>query len=258
MIRRRLAATALSLCALAVGVSAVPADAQWTSQPSMVGDDHVTVIRGGDTWLNVAWTAPTEMENFRMEVKEWQAGTELAYASDRDGAYLSNDSTLSAGEIDTASFKLTTSSTTPVSFFIQIVAVWEFEGQTYRYFPGGLNVSLVDYNGDQYQLLTPSATVSATGDGAANWVELDFLGLAPMTSDLKVTVTNGPEIYYPQDTFTSLHHDAYLNGGEEDVARFWIDPDLVDPESLNVMVNVEYTNDGTVVTESHPFVLEIV
>ncbi len=256
---RRLVASIMGFGFLGASLVMAPAEAQWTSQPTMIGDNQVSVIRGADSWISVAWTAPTDMESFRMEVIEWQAGTELSYADGANAAYLFQDRTLSAGEIDVASFQLTTSAQTPNTFYIQVIASWEFEGQTYRFYPGGLNVRLVDYNGSaDYELLTSSATVADIGDGRNNWVELDFLGLAPATRDLKVTVSGGVDVYYPQETYTSLHHDSLLNGSEEDVARIWIDPDLVTAGIAQLTLTVTYEVNGQSRTATHPFTLTIV
>ncbi len=258
MSARRICSLLLATCLASVAFVTAPASAQWTSQPVMLGDNDVSIVRGEDTWINVAWTAPTTMENFRMVVQEWQVGTETAYAEGREAAFLEQDLTLSAGEIDVTRFKLTTSDATPERFFIQVVAEWEFEGETYRYFPGGLNLRLVDFDGEQYKLLTDDATVSSRGDGASNWVELDFLGLAPMTSDISVAIEGDVPIYYPQETFTSLHHDARLRANERDVARFWVDPTTVSEGSEEVILVVQWLDaDGQLQSDRFPFVLDI-
>lgn len=92
-------------------------------------------------------------------------GTETAYPAGGTASHLNGDPTLSSGEIDTTSFKISTSATTPSEFFVQIVAIWEFESETYRYHPGGIDVRVVDYNGEQFELLSNETTASSIGDG---------------------------------------------------------------------------------------------
>lgn len=242
-----------------VALSGSPVEAQWSSQPIMLGDNDVSVVRGNETWINVAWTAPTAMENFRMIVQEWQAGTETAYTSGA-AAELDQDSTLEAGEIDVSRFKLTTSESTPDSFFIQVIAEWEYEGETYRYFPGGLNVRVVDLDSaENYALLTADATVSSTGDGSSNWIELDFLGHSGVVRDLQISMSGDIEIYHPQGSFTSLHHDAWLLPDERDVARVWVDPATVNPGSHVMTITVESTDDaGQSRADTYQFTINVV
>lgn len=256
---RRLRSAFLAFALGSVALSGSPAQAQWTSQPIMLGDNDVSVVRGSDTWINVAWTAPTAMENFRMIVQEWQAGTETAYIAG-DAAELGQDSTLEPGEIDVSRFRLSTSESTPDSFFVQVIAEWEFEGETYRYFPGGLNVSVVDFEGgEDYALLTADATVSSTGDGSSNWIELDFLGVSGEAKDLQITMSGDIEIYHPQGSFTSLHHDAWLLADERDVARVWVDPATVNPGSHVMTIEVQSTDAaGQSQANSYQFTINVV
>ncbi len=252
--------------ALIMGVAALcfalglpsPASAQWTVQPTMVGDSEITVVQGGDSWINVVWTAPSELENFRMVVNEWSLGTEVSYAEGTDAAYLSQDADLAAGEMDTASFKLTTSARTPRTVWLQVIAEWEHEGQTYRYFPGGISVRMVQHDGEPYSLLTDSATVASSGDGSANWIELDFIGLAPVTGATEVRVNGDLPVYYPQETYTSLHHDDQLHAQENDVARVWIDPETVQPGSQTVELVVDFTDHfGRTQTKTHQLTVTV-
>lgn len=256
---RRLLTTGAAALALAAVAPSAPAAAQWTSQPTMVGSNDVTVVRGGETWVNVAWTAPTAMENFRIRAYEWSRDTSISYANDGDAAYLNQDATLEAGEMDVTSFKLETGSKTPSRFYVQIIVEWEFEGSTYRYYPGGLDFTAIDHSGADYELVGGNvATVAAEGDGSGNWVELDFHGLAPINSDIEVEVEGDLEVYYPQETFTSLHHDARLHAGETDVARLWIDPDVAEPGEYDLKLVVSYSDvDGRSRTETHPLSITV-
>lgn len=261
--RLLLALTAPAL--LLAGLPANSASAQWTSQPSMQGSNQVNVMKGSQSWVSVSWTAPTDMENFRMVLAEWNTGVDITYVEGRTSAGLSNDADLSAGEIDTASFRLDVAENAPSSSFIQVVAEWEHEGETYQYFPGGLNVRAEKFNGDRFSVLTDSATVLSGEAGAAdldgNWVEIDVLGLAPKTDGVEMRLDGKPEVYYPQTEFTSLHHDDRLHAQESDVARIWFDPELVDPGTYDMKLVVTYLEgrkgDSSAKTKSESFPFEL-
>jgi hypothetical protein len=75
-----------------------------------------------------------------------------------------------------------------------------------------------------------------------NWVEFGYKGLAPSTTDMKITASGDLTAYHPQGTFTSLHHDQTLHVGESDVARVWYDPELVTAGTHMVTVTITYTN----------------
>ncbi len=252
-----------AVAALAV-IPVAPASAQWTSQPSMVGSNKVNVVKGSESWVSVNWTASTDMENFRMYVREWTTGVEVDYVEGRTSAGLTDNADLSAGEIDSAAFKLTVDDNAASSFFLQIVAEWEHEGRTYQFFPGGLDVRAEKFSGNRFSVLTDAASVVAGPEGqadpAANWVEIDLLGLAPITDGIAITISGDVEPYYPQVEFTSLHHDDRLHAQESDVARVWFDPDLVEPGTYDLEMTVSYlenSNARNPKTASETFPLQL-
>ncbi len=245
---RRLLALATTAVALTAVLPAAPASAQSTSQPSIVGSNNVNVMKGSESWVSVNWTAPTEMENFRVIVNEWTNGVEVEYAADRASAALTNDANLSAGEIDSIAFLLKVDDNAASSFFLQLVAEWEHDGETFRFYPGGLDVRAEKFKGDRFSVLTDSAAVKAgpagVDDPRGNWVEIDLLGLAPMTEGIAIELDGDLDLYYPQGDFTSLHHDDRLHAQESDVARIWFDPDLIEPGVYDMKMIVTYL-DGT-------------
>ena len=252
-----------AVTALAV-IPVSPASAQWTSQPSMVGSNKVNVVKGSESWVSVNWTASTDMENFRMYVNESTNGVEVEYVEGRTSAGLTDNADLSAGEIDSAAFKLSVDDSASSSFFLQVVAEWEHEGETYRFFPGGLDIRAEKFSGDRFSVLTDAASVVAGPEGqadpAANWVEIDLLGLAPVTDGIEITISGDVEPYYPQVEFTSLHHDDRLHARESDVARIWFDPDLIVPGTYDLEMTVSYRKssiDGKTKSESFPLELTV-
>ncbi|MEZ5376914.1 MAG: hypothetical protein R2733_10420 [Acidimicrobiales bacterium] len=264
---RRLLALASTALTAATVLPAVPASAQWNSQPSIVGSNKVNVMKGGESWVSVNWTAPSDMENFRVIVNEWTNGVEIEYAADRTSAALTNDANLSAGEIDSTAFLLKVDENASSSFFLQLVAEWEHNGETFRFYPGGLDVRAEKFDGDRFSVLTDSATVKAgpagTADPKGNWVEIDLLGLAPVTDGIKIELETDLEPYYPQETFTSLHHDDRLHAQESDVARIWFDPELVEPGTYEIEMSVTWIDSNPngknpkTKTETFPFTLTV-
>ena len=91
--------------------------------------------------------------------------------------------------------------------------------------------------------LVASAVSGDDADPMANWIEVGYLGLSPMNSNFAIEITaDGLPIYHPQESFTSLHHDHVLNGGESDVARIFIDPTAITPGTRMLDVTISYTN----------------
>ncbi len=234
------AAVTTSLVAATI-LPVLPASAQAPSQPTMLSGTQINVVEGSEVEVSVNWTAPVEMQNFRVTVTPSGKGVSVAYAPGHTSAGLVNDAVLSAGEIDSTTFLLKTSVDSSDKFSLQLVAEWEVDGQTFRSSPTTMDVRSEKYKGDRFAVLTESATVSSTGDGTGNWVELDFLGLSPLTEGIRVELDTKDVLpYYPQGTFTSLHHDDRLHGDETDVARVWFDPDAVEPGTYKMKIEVTF------------------
>lgn len=270
MIFRRLG-TAAAGAAIAVAATASPAAAFWGpivdhDEPQLVGDREVSLIRGSETWINLGWTSDQDITDFSMTVEASTSKVEIAYPDhDLDGtpddaAGLFWDNDLVAGELDTAAFELTTTVRTPSYFWLKVYAHWtDAEGVQHSEKIDTISVRTSNYKGDDYELLTSQATVFSGGDGANNWVEFDFLGVSPMNNDFDITVRKGlDEVYYPQETYTSLHHDDKLDGSEEDVARVWIDPATVTPGTYEVEIEVDYIdNEGKKKSNRHDITLTV-
>ncbi len=223
--------------------SPVLADKADDNAPILAGNNDVTMLRGVDTWVSIALTAPVDLQDVRIVVEENRKGTEVSYAANGTSAGLNQGANLPQRGVDTASFKVSTSGDSPDKFDLDVIALWTEDGQSYREQIGELEIRLSEHDGEDYLFLTDSATIASTGDGAGNWIEMDFLGVAPLNSDLEIKVKKGLDVvYYPQEKFTSLHHDAWLASQEEDVARIWVDPDTVEPGQYTLEIEVKYTN----------------
>jgi hypothetical protein len=258
---RRLAALAITTVAAATALPALPASAQTSGGPTILSDRAVTVTAGGEDWVNINWTASSEMKNFRMTITESINEVEISYAGDHSSAGLTNDADLSPGEMDIAAFKLKTTAKVKKDFTLQVVAQWEADGQAYKASMGDLIVRANEYKGDIYEINTDAATVASTGDGSGNWVEIHARGLAPLTENMSFVFEQDkkfPTPYYPQTTFTSLDHDDRLFGGESDVARVWFDPATVTPGTYKMKLIVTYlASDGKLKDKDYDFTLTV-
>lgn len=210
--------------------------------PIMRNAPELSVARGVDGWVNILLASPVDLDRVRIFVEEDKKGTEVIYPGYGSSTGLS-EGDLPAMGTDYASFMLSTTGDSPDKFDLTIVAEWEEGGQFFRSEIGEIKVELREHDGDDYDFLSEDATVSTTGD-FAGWVEMDFRGIAPINSDFEVKVKKGlDDVYYPQGNYTSLHHNARLDGGETDVARIWIDPDTLESgTTLSVEIEVKYEN----------------
>jgi hypothetical protein len=244
---RRILATTAATAVLSTVALASPAVAKepvgGNDSPIMLGDRQMTTVRGVDSWVNIGLMANTELENVRITVEENKNGTDVVYPAYGTSTGLSQGATLPQGGIDNAAFMLSTSGQSSDKFDLTVIATWEEGGDTHRAEIGTIQVKLIEHDGEDYAFVSESATVSSTGDGSGNWVDMNFLGIAPINSDFDVKIKNGlDEVYYPQESYTSLHHNDRLDGQEEDIARIWIDPATVEPGTYTIEIEVKYTN----------------
>ena len=262
-IRRILSTTAatavLSTVALANPASAnVPLEGY--DPPTMLGSQELSTLRGVDAWVNIAFTADVELQNVRIIVEENKKGTEVTYPSYGSSTGLSQGSTLPQGGMDTGSFMLSTSGESSDKFDLTVIAVWDQGGVTHQAEIGEIEVNLAEHTGADYEFTSSSTTVTST-DELANWVDMNFLGIAPINSDFEVKIKKGLDvIYYPQEKFTSLHHDDRLDVGENDTARIWIDPATVQPgDEYTIEIEVKYTNnEGEDSKQKHEMTIEVI
>ncbi len=242
------AATAvLSTVALASPAVADDKPREDSNAPIMTSNQELGIERGKDAWVSIGVSSRTELQNVHIIVEENKKGTEVTYPGDGSSAGLSQGDDLLASGLDRARIKLSTSGESSDKFDLTVIAVWDEGGQTHRAEIGEIKVKLAEHDGDDYEFMSSEATVSSdvsNPDEFANWVDMTFLGIAPINSDFEIKIKKGLDvIYYPQEKYTSLHHDDRLDGGENDTARIWIDPATVESGDVyTIEIEVKYTN----------------
>lgn len=248
-----------ALLLLLLPLTASPAGAQNNrrARPSLLSDTTQAWVIGSSQWVNLTWTTTTDVENLRVTATSNQRDVTIGYSTTTgDHAGLSDDADLSANEIDHTALHITTGDRTPKNFAVRVTATWTVDG---RDFSGRKNIRFrgAAYEGEAFAVLTDAVDVSLA-DASNSWVDLNYTGLAPATTDFDVrAVGSGIEIYHPQVDFTSLHHDAVLQVGETDTARVWLDPDVVEPGTYDVTVTIRYTMSGRTQTLEHPLRLNV-
>lgn len=248
---QKLFSSFLILCIAVVGLAA-PASAQASTTPTLLTSEQVDWIAGTSEWINLSWTTAVELEDVEVRVVKKSRGLSVEYPNGDDYSSLMTDSTLSVNEIDFTALKITTDASVPGTKRAMIDISWMESGNR-QSATGWLRFTNKTYKGEDFAILTEDASVSlAPLTPDANWVELAYKGLAPKTSDMQITASAPFEVYHPQETFTSLHHDQTLHAGESDVARVWFDPDLLTAGTHVLIVNITYTNmAGVETTTSH-------
>jgi hypothetical protein len=244
--------TCLVLACLALAGLAAPASAADRSSPTLLTNEKIDWIAGSSEWVKLSWTTEGELDNVEVRVIDLSNGLSVEYPNGEEFSSLMENSTLSRNEIDFTALKFTTDPSSKGEKKVKIEISWD-DGGSRRSAEGSLKFSNKKYKGDDFAILTEDADI--TTDPAApdlNWVEFGYKGLAPSTTDMKITASGDLTAYHPQGTFTSLHHDQTLHAGESDVARVWYDPELVTAGSHTVTVTITYTNaKGKSLTTEH-------
>lgn len=219
--------------------------------PLLLSEADMAWSQGASEWVNVLWTADGDLANVEVRVTSASDVLEVEYPSDSDRSRLGVDSDLSTSEIDFTAVKLTTTGPGAVSATIDIS--WDDADGARQSTQFALNLENRVYEGEDFAILTEAVAVGTDVDApAANWIDLDYKGLAPTNRSMAMTVTGDLPVYHPQDTFTSLHHDQLLHAGEADVARVWFDPELISAGNFTVIVSIDYVDtNGVAKTTSH-------
>ncbi len=208
-------------------------------------------VAGSTGWLNLTMTSDVSVRNVSVTVIDASEGVSFSYPSNGDHSAPSQDSTVSPSEIDYSSINFTTPSAAgAATATIQIDFEWL--GAQYSVVET-LEFSNVDYEGDDFAILTEAAELTTSSDAPEqNWLELSYLGLSPVNSDLEVSVSGDLEAYHPQGAFTGLHADDHLHVGERDVARVWFDPTTLNSGSHTMTVSIDYIDvNGVAKNVSH-------
>ncbi len=225
--------------------------------PMLLSETDVAWLQGSSEWVNLMWTTDVELDNVEVRVTPETDGLEIEYPSDSDRSRLSVDTDLSVSEIDFTAVRLTTGAGESLAATIEIS--WDDEAGERDSREFALTLTNRAYEGEDFAILTEAAVIgSDPATPAENWIDLDYRGISPTNSSMRITVDTELTVHYPQETYTSLHHDELLHGGETDVARVWFDPSLVTPGTSNLIVTIDYVDtNGVSKTTSHDVELTV-
>ena len=215
-----------------------------------VRTNKTAAVLGGDTaWVTISIRGKADVDDVKF-VAKLEDGS-VAYPTntvDHSGPYNGYD--LDDLETDYVAFQLTTGVPEKKRQMMQLEleATWTEDGET-RSESYSVKVPVVTFSGEPYELVTDVVTVTEPDNG---WVSLSLVGLAPQVQDIKVTIVDpsGLDVYYPAETFTSLHRDALLEDGETDEARLRIN-EAHWGETLNVNLRIDYTVAGSAGSRTH-------
>lgn len=240
----------LFMAALLVVGTALPAAA--APKPDVDKDVELTnyetaaIVAGDSAWVALNWQGGGgDAENFQLVVKKPDPGVEVRYP-ENTGAFTSlwADDTLSDGEYDFTAVHVTVPYTAGTEIKLLFTLTYEHNGKAKtRSF--NVRVPVVEYSGGE-DLQQVTASLGELTQGESAWVGVSYAGLAPRLDDFELTVTDagGLPIVYPGDrSSTSLHHDARLEDGETDVARFRIDAFDVPAGTYTIAVMATYRKD---------------
>ncbi|MGZ5383583.1 MAG: hypothetical protein ACXW1Y_02265 [Acidimicrobiia bacterium] len=255
----------LLLAALLIVSTASPAAAG--PKPDVDKDVELTnyetaaIVAGDSAWIALNWVGGGgDAQNFQLVVKKPDAGVEVRYP-DNTGTYTSlwADSTLSDGEYDFTAIRVTVPYDAGRDIKLLFTLSYDHAGgQKNRSF--NVRVPVVEYaGGEDLKQVTESLGEVALGESA--WVGVSYAGVAPRLDDFQLTVTDagGLSIVYPADgSATSLHHNARLEDGETDVARFRVDAYGVGPGTYTIQIQAKYRKDATTATLAGSVTLVVV
>ena len=227
--------TSLVLVCLALAGLAAPVSAADRSSPTLLSSEKIDWISGSSEWVHLSWTTEGEIVDVEVRVIDLSKGLSVEYPSGGEFSRLKgNNNTLSPGEIDFTALKFTTDPSSKGEKKAKIEISWTDATDQRRSAEGSLKFSNKKYKGDDFAILTEDADITADPtQPELNWVNLEYKGLAPSTTDMRITASGDLTAYHPQGAFTSLHYDQTLHAGETDVARVWYNPKPVTPGKIS-------------------------
>ncbi len=258
--RRRASAPIVALVLLATMASRpTPGSAlEVEPQPILLSDTEFVWIQGEVGLVTLNWTTEEPLTDFRVSAVGGGDGVAVEYDDPGLGhATLDADDDLASNEIDSTSFLLRPTAETPAdTFHLDVAVSWAWGGRRHDAVVRLAFQQRAD-DGRPFLILTESAVVPAIGDGSRNWVELSFLGLDADLRDFAVSIDGDLPVYYPQTSYTSLHHNDVLEVGERDVARFWLDPASIEPGTYELTVHVDYVDGSGRQATDRPLVITV-
>jgi hypothetical protein len=241
----------LLMAVLLVVGTALPATA--APKPDIDKDVELTnyktaaIVAGDSAWIALNWRGGGgDAENFQLVVKKPDPGVEIRYP-DNTGTYTSlwADDLLTDGEYDFTAVHVTVPYAAGKDIKLLFTLTYEHNGKPKtRSF--NVRVPVIEYSGGE-DLQQVTASLGEVAVGGSAWVGVSYAGLAPRLDDFQLTVTDAgglPMVYPGNRSSTSLHHDARLEDGETDVARFRIDAYDVDPGTYTIAVVATYRKDA--------------
>ncbi len=241
------AASFLLLAAMGSPAGAAP-------KPTLQGEvelstyETAAIVAGDRAWIALNWRGGGgDVTDFRLVVKKADAGVEVAYpASTATYTSLWGDDTLSDGELDFTAIRLTVPYEIKKDLKLNLGLSYQRNGK-----PAGrdflVRVPVIAYQGGQ-DLQQLTQTLGRVTTGGSTWVGVSYAGMAPRLDGFQLEVTDsaGLAVFYPGDgSASSLYHDARLEDGETDVARFLIDTEGVAAGTYTLQVRATYRRDTT-------------
>ena len=255
----------LLVAVLLVVVTAVPAAAapkpDVDQAVELTNYETAAIVAGDSAWIALNWHGGGgDVENFQLVVKKPEAGVEVRYP-DNTGSYTSlwADDTLSDGEYDFTAVHVTIPYAAQKDIKLQFALSYERDGKQ-KTGVFNVRVPVVQYTGGE-DLQQVTASLGQVTLGETAWMGVSYAGLAPRLDDFQLTVTDtgGLPVVYPGDrSSTSLHHDARLEDGETDIARFRIDAYDVNAGTYTMAISATYRKDAVTAELIGTVTLEVV
>lgn len=206
------------------------------------------VLAGDTAWITVSIRGKADVDDVRFTAT--LDGQPVAYPEntvDHSGPY--NGYGLDEKETDYVAFQVSAPLVDKKDYLpLELQVTWTEDGSP-RKASDTVEVPVVSFNGEPYELVSDEVTLSEADDG---WVRIGLASLASQVGDVSVTVTKptGLTIHYPQVTYTSLLRDAVLENGETDEANFRLGEEHWG-QSIEIQLRVDYTLGGEAMTRTH-------
>ncbi len=236
------------------------AETETKGSPRFLAASSTGWVEGESRWVSLPWLATEGIQDFRVTALSTAPGVRVTYQQETlDHAAPQFGPDLGANEVDVTMLQVSTTTATPESWELEVSASWEYRGRRHE---GATVIKVTTISAvteNPLQPLIDDATVTASGDGTDNWVDLAYLGLADLTTNVEVSVEGDLPVQYTSKLFSSLDHGDELVRGEIDSARIWFDPNRLGAGSHELTVTLQYTIDASTAVQvvSHPLLITV-
>lgn len=210
-------------------VSSPSPDGAAPTTPILLNDNGISWLRGTQGWVQLNFTTPADLDDVRITVSSSTAGVEILETTE-----LFSGPMLQRNEIDAAAVQLSVGDTVSGSFDLD-VSISSTDAGVTSTSSATIPVTVFEPTGGAYGFITDTIRISASASPQAGWIEFDYVGLATELDNFRVDVRSDLDIVHPQGAYTGLHHDERLSPGEHDVARVWIDPNQLVPDTTHAL-----------------------